>query len=105
VPGHQLTTQSPRSTEPDEADAGQTATGAPARVKTRAEVMHALIQRLADRCARLEGRPAQPVPRLDNDLSLPDQLQVMVADLALVGASDEELDAAVADIEATATRL
>lgn len=68
-------------------------------------MVHALVQRLADRCARLEGRPAQAVPRLDNDLSLPDQLQVMVADLALVGASDEELQAAIADIEATAARL
>ena len=68
-------------------------------------MVHALVQRLADLCARLEGRPAQPVPRLDNDLSLPDQLQVMVADLALVGASDEELQAAIADIEATAARL
>jgi HPt (histidine-containing phosphotransfer) domain-containing protein len=74
-------------------------------VQTRVEVMHALVQRLADRCARLEGRPAQPVPRLDNVLSLPDQLQVMVADLALVGASDEEIEAAIADIEATAARL
>jgi hypothetical protein len=93
----QLTTPSPRSTEAEGGGAG--------RIETRAEVMHALIQRLADLCARLEGRPPQPVPRLDNDLSLPDQLTVMVADLALVGASDDQLEAAIADIEATAERL
>jgi hypothetical protein len=67
--------------------------------------VHALVQRLANLGAGLEGRPAQAVPRLENDLALPDQLRVMVADLALVGASDELLRGAVADIDATTTRL
>ncbi|GAA2391367.1 hypothetical protein [Dactylosporangium salmoneum] len=48
---------------------------------TRADLMHDLIQWMADRCAEAEGRPALPVPRLDNDLALPDQLTVVAADL------------------------
>jgi hypothetical protein len=79
--------------------------GQPAGATTRADVMHGLVQRLADLCAGIEGRPLRPVPRLANDLVLPDQVRVMVADLALVGASDEVLRAAVADIDATAARL
>jgi hypothetical protein len=72
--------------------------------------MHGLIQRLADLGAGLEGRPVQPVPRLDNDLALPDQLAVMVGDLALLGEEagptagpvDEVLRSAAAEIDATA---
>jgi hypothetical protein len=63
------------------------------------------VQRLADVCAGLEGRPPQAVPRLENHLALPDQLKVMVADLSLVGPSDEVLRGAIADIEATTARL
>ena len=47
----------------------------------RAETMHALVQALADVCADAEGEPHRPVPRLDNDLHLPDQLQVVCLDL------------------------
>jgi hypothetical protein len=72
---------------------------------TRADVLHGLVQRLADLCAGIEGRPVRAVPRLANDLALPDQLRVMVADLALVGAEDAVLRAAAADIDATAARL
>jgi hypothetical protein len=39
------------------------------------------VQQLADLLAAAEHRPPRRVPRLDNDLALPDQLQVMVADL------------------------
>jgi len=53
------------------------ASGLPAR----AVLMHDLVQWLADRSAEAEGRPALPVPRLDNDLALPDQLRVVAADL------------------------
>jgi hypothetical protein len=77
--------------------------GAPAT--TRAEVVHALVQRLADIVAGHEGRPAQAVPRLDNDLALPDQLRVMVADLQAVGAANDVLRDTAADIDATAARL
>jgi hypothetical protein len=67
--------------------------------------MYELVQRLADLSARVEGRPAQAVPRLANDLVLPDQLRVMVTDLALAGASDDVLRSAAAEIEATNVRL
>ncbi|GLZ76417.1 hypothetical protein Afil01_12240 [Actinorhabdospora filicis] len=46
--------------------------------------MHRLIQGLADLCAEAEGREPRPVPRLDNDYALPDQLRVMTRDLATV---------------------
>jgi hypothetical protein len=47
----------------------------------RAGVMHALVQSLADLTADAEGRPHRPVPRLPNDMHLPDQLQVIGLDL------------------------
>jgi hypothetical protein len=71
---------------------------------TRAETVHALLQRLADLAAGIEGRPPQAVPRLSNDLALPDQVRVMVADLQYIG-GDEVLRAAAADIDATAACL
>lgn len=52
--------------------------------RTRGDVMHGLIQDLADLCARAEGREPRPVPRLDSDYGLPDQLRVMARDLAVV---------------------
>jgi hypothetical protein len=58
--------------------AARTASG-----KSRADVVHDVVQRLADLTADLEGQPHRPVPRLDNDLALSDQLRVMVADLLL----------------------
>lgn len=53
----------------------------PAGQGTRADVVHALAQRLADLEASVTGRPVLPVPRLPNDLALPDQVRVMVLDL------------------------
>ena len=72
---------------------------------TRADAMHALVQRLADMVASVEGREPLPVPRLSNDLALPDQLRVMVADLGLAGAPDAVLRAAAEEIEAVAARF
>lgn len=72
---------------------------------SRAEVVHGLVQRLADLAASVEGRPALPVPRLANDLALPDQVRVMVADLSLAGADTDTLRMAADDITATAERL
>lgn len=43
--------------------------------------MHGLVQALADIAADVEGRERRPVPRLPNDMSLPDQLQVVGVDL------------------------
>jgi hypothetical protein len=48
---------------------------------TRADLMFRLVQRLADLAAEAEGRACRPVPRLDNDLALVDQVRVMVLDL------------------------
>ena len=47
----------------------------------RADVVHRLVQTLADLGAEAESRPGRPVPRLDNDLALPDQLLVVSGDL------------------------
>ena len=49
--------------------------------RSRADVMHWLVQRLADLAAVAEGEPLRPVPRLDSDLALPDQLIVVTRDL------------------------
>jgi hypothetical protein len=48
---------------------------------SRAEAVHALVQRLADLEAAATGRADRPVPRLENDLVLPDQVRVMARDL------------------------
>jgi hypothetical protein len=71
--------------------AGQVEHWTPSRwaASSRSSVMHALVQRLADRGADAEGRPRRPVPRLDNDLALPDQLRVVAADLVRAGGADE----------------
>ncbi|MFG2038302.1 hypothetical protein [Dactylosporangium sp. NPDC048998] len=61
---------------------------------SRAALMHDLVQWMADRCAEAEGRPALPVPRLDNDLALPDQLQVVAADLRRFAPESVQADAA-----------
>lgn len=46
------------------------------------------MQEVADLAADAEGQPRRPVPRLDNDLALPDQLRVVAADL-VAAAPDE----------------
>jgi hypothetical protein len=52
---------------------------------SRADVMYALVQRVADLAADAEGQPRRRVPRLDNALALPDQLRVVARDLAATG--------------------
>ncbi|HZN70841.1 MAG TPA: hypothetical protein VFC00_04030 [Micromonosporaceae bacterium] len=76
----------------------------PPRWVGRAERVHALVQRLADLAADAEGEPRRPVPRLDNDLALPDQLRVVVADL-VVAAGSEVLAVAAREIAATRRAL
>jgi hypothetical protein len=71
---------------------------------SRAEVVHGLVQRLADRCADAERLPRHAVPRLDNDLALVDQLRVLTADLEAV-ADGDMLVAASADTAETRTAL
>ncbi|MEV3935530.1 hypothetical protein AB0K52_06065 [Glycomyces sp. NPDC049804] len=62
----------------------------PARWSSRADAMHALLQALADLTADAEGRPHRPVPRLPNDMNLPDQLQVIGLDLLEVELTEEQ---------------
>jgi hypothetical protein len=61
---------------------------------SRAGLMHDLVQWMADRSAEAEGRPARPVPRLDNDLALPDQLRVVTDDLRRFAPASVQRDAA-----------
>ena len=49
---------------------------------TRADLVHHLAQDLADHAADAEGAARRPLPRLDSDLALPDQLAVAADDLA-----------------------
>lgn len=65
---------------------------------SRADVVHHLVQRLADQAADLEQRPRRPVPRLDSDLGLPDQLAVTADDLVRAAPSDEIATAVVAHL-------
>jgi len=48
---------------------------------TRGALVHHLAQALAEVAADLEGGPHRPVPRLDSDLALADQLAVTADDL------------------------
>jgi hypothetical protein len=52
---------------------------------SRADVMYALVQQVADLAAAASGQPHRRVPRLDNDLALPYQLRVVAGDLAATG--------------------
>jgi len=70
----------------------------PRRWEGRAARVHALVQRIADLTAAAEGEPPRRVPRLDNDLALPDQLRVVVADLVSVERDPAVLIAAAEDM-------
>ena len=67
----------------------------------RADIMFGLVQTLADLAAGAEKRPSRPVPRLDNDLALPDQLRVMVNDLLAAPVPPPVLQAATTRITTT----
>jgi hypothetical protein len=71
--------------------------------RTRADVVFELVRVLANACAEAESRPPVPVPRLENDLALPDQLRVMVNDLA--GAPESVTCAAAKQVLAALTAL
>jgi hypothetical protein len=66
-----------------------------AGARSRAEIMHALAQRLADLEADATGRASRPVPRPANDLALPDQVRVLTLDLVVAGAGPAVLAAAL----------
>ncbi|HEX5740507.1 MAG TPA: hypothetical protein VFY17_03010 [Pilimelia sp.] len=65
---------------------------------SRADLVHALAQRLADLAAEVEGQPRRDLPRLDSDLALPDQLRVVTRDLLAAGAPDNLTHVAAADV-------
>ncbi|MEO3774811.1 hypothetical protein [Micromonospora sp. B9E7] len=69
---------------------------------SRADLVHRLVQEIANLAADAEGGPRRTVPRLDNDLALTDQLRVVTADLLAADPGPEVLARAAA--EATATR-
>jgi hypothetical protein len=82
---------------------GQVSHWTPSRwaASSRAVLMYDLVQRLADHTADAEGEPRRPVPRLANDLALPDQLRVVAADALAAGAADETAVALVRSLRAT----
>ncbi|MGC5287136.1 hypothetical protein [Micromonospora sp. DT231] len=71
----------------------------------RADLVHRLVQEVANLAADTEGEPRRVVPRLDNDLALPDQLRVVTADLRATGVDDEVLTRAAAEVTATRSAL
>lgn len=77
------------------------AKGTPPDGRTRGDLMYALVQQLADRAADAEGTHRRPVPRLDNDGVLPDQLRVVAADLAAAAPSPVVLAESIAAITQT----
>lgn len=73
---------------------------------SRAERVHDLVQRLADAAAAAEGTPRRAVPRLDNDLALPDQLRVVAADALTACAARPDVLADLASaVRATSSSL
>ncbi|MEG3632313.1 hypothetical protein [Micromonospora palythoicola] len=72
---------------------------------SRADLVHRLVQEIANLAADAEGQPRRDVPRLDNDLALPDQLRVVAADLLTADPSEEALARAATEVTATRTAL
>lgn len=77
---------------------------APAGEGTRGDLVHGLVQRLADLGAEAEHRPWREVPR-EPDMVLPDQLRVMTGDLVAAAPADAILEAAKADVLAVRKAL
>ncbi|WBB64946.1 hypothetical protein [Micromonospora sp. WMMD812] len=71
----------------------------------RGDLVHRLVQEIANLAADAEGQPRRTVPRLVNDLALPDQLRVVAADLLAAGAAPDALARAAAEVEATRSAL
>ncbi|MCG5444687.1 hypothetical protein NIE79_002846 [Micromonospora sp. NIE79] len=72
---------------------------------SRADLVHRLVQEIANLAADAEGEPRRVVPRLDNDLALPDQLRVVTADLLAADPGAEALARAAAEVTATRSAL
>lgn len=72
---------------------------------SRADLVHKLVQEIANLAADAAGEPRRDVPRLGSDLVLPDQLRVVAADLVTAGAPEGVLAGAAARIAATRAAL
>jgi hypothetical protein len=72
---------------------------------SRADLVHRLVQEIANLAADAEGQPRRAVPRLDNDLALPDQLRVVAADLVAADPPAETLARAAAEVTGTRNAL
>ncbi|MFC0526285.1 hypothetical protein [Phytohabitans kaempferiae] len=72
---------------------------------TRGDLVHALVQRIADLAADAEGEPRRPVPRLVADPALTDQLRVVAADLLAAAPPEPVIATAVADVRAVQATL
>jgi hypothetical protein len=70
----------------------------PVPAGTKADLLYALVQRLADLSAEAENRPRRPVPR-EHDMILPDQLRVVADDLLAAGAAPAVLAEAAAAVD------
>lgn len=71
----------------------------------RADLVHRLVQGVANLAADAAGEPRRTVPRLDNDLALPDQLRVVTADLLAAAPPPDVLARAAAEVTATRSAL
>ncbi|MER7888243.1 hypothetical protein ABTX15_00255 [Micromonospora sp. NPDC094482] len=71
----------------------------------RADLVHRLVQEIANLAADAEGEPRRTVPRLANDLALPDQLRVVAADLMAADPEPAALARAAGEVTATRTAL
>jgi hypothetical protein len=78
-------------------EAGRWSAPAAGGGSTRAEVVRALVQRLADHAADAEQLRTRPVPRLA-DTVLPDQLRVTADDLLAANPPDDVLSRATAAV-------
>ncbi|HZE37377.1 MAG TPA: hypothetical protein VE172_01045 [Stackebrandtia sp.] len=66
--------------------------------RTRGDIMHGLVQELADLGAEAEGLPRHAVPRLPHDTVLADQLRVVTADLCAARPRETTVEAALSAV-------
>ncbi|SCF36287.1 hypothetical protein GA0074695_6099 [Micromonospora viridifaciens] len=72
---------------------------------SRADLVHKLVQEIANLAADAEGEPRRDVPRLGSDLVLPDQLRVVAADLVAANPAESVLAEAAAAVARTRAAL
>ncbi|WFF08600.1 hypothetical protein O7622_08650 [Micromonospora sp. WMMD1076] len=72
---------------------------------SRADLVHRLVQEIANLAADAAGEPRREVPRLPSDLALPDQLRVVSADLALAAPPAQVLATAAEAVTRTRAAL